>query len=68
MQDQLFDSLVSLRPERGEKAHLGLGLHIVRLIAEFHGGRASAHNLADGTGVTFSIRIPALQELTSPAK
>jgi signal transduction histidine kinase len=68
MQDQLFDSLVSVRPERGEKTHLGLGLYIVRLIAEFHGASASAGNLPDGTGVAFSIRIPAHRELTSRAK
>jgi dedicated sortase system histidine kinase len=56
--DQLFDSLVSLR-ERGGGRHLGLGLHIVRLVAEAHGGRASAANLPDGRGVAFEITLPA---------
>src|SRR5690606_35133263 len=51
MQDRLFDSLVSLRDGSargaGEIPHLGLGLHVVRLVAELHHGRASAANLAD---------------------
>jgi two-component system sensor histidine kinase ChvG len=35
---RLFDSMVSLRePAEREAAHLGLGLYIVRLVAEFHG-------------------------------
>ena len=50
MQDRLFDSLVSVRDgaQRNHGApHLGLGLHIVRLIAELHRGRARARNLPD---------------------
>ncbi len=59
LHEQLFDSLVSLR-ERGEAGrHLGLGLHIVRLVAEAHGGRAKARNLPDGAGVEFTIGLPA---------
>ena len=33
--------------------HLGLGLFIVRLVAELHGGEARAVNLPDGAGVEF---------------
>ena len=37
--------------------HLGLGLFIARLIAEFHGGIISAENLIEDEGVCFSITI-----------
>jgi signal transduction histidine kinase len=59
LHEQLFDSLVSLR-EGGEAGrHLGLGLHIVRLVAEAHHGRVQASNLPDGQGVEFRITLPA---------
>ena len=58
MQDRLFDSLVSLRgaAQRGDGVpHLGFGLHVVRLIAQRHGGHARASNLAQGDGVEFRL-------------
>ena len=55
MRHQLFDSLVSIRAPAGGPPHLGLGLYIVALIAEFHGARAEADNLADASGVVFRI-------------
>jgi K+-sensing histidine kinase KdpD len=58
MQDQLFDSLVSLREEGDDRRHLGLGLYIVSLIANFHDGKARGSDLPDGTGVIFEILIP----------
>ena len=60
MPGRLFDSMVSVRGEGGGDApHLGLGLYIVRLIADFHGGSASASNRADGRGVVVSVRLAA---------
>jgi signal transduction histidine kinase len=48
----LFDSMVSIRADRGAgEPHLGLGLYVARLIAEFHGGAIGAENLASGRGV-----------------
>ena len=59
MQGRLFDSLVSLRDKTtpGDVPHLGLGLYVVRLVAERHGGVASARNLEDGSGVAFGLRL-----------
>ena len=57
MQHQLFDSMVSVR-ERSDRVHLGLGLHIVRLIVDFHGGAAKAENRPDGSGVRFQVELP----------
>ncbi len=59
---RLFDSMVSVRRETGgEVPHLGLGLYIVRLIAEFHGGKAWAENRDDGTGVVVAVTLPSPQ-------
>ena len=58
LHEQLFDSLVSLRENRGGGQHLGLGLYIVRLVAEAHGGEVSARNLPNDEGVEFTIRLP----------
>ena len=57
---RLFDSMVTLRESQAEGAepHLGLGLFIVRLVAEFHGGHAFGRNRADGTGVVMGLRLP----------
>ncbi|TNF36317.1 MAG: proteobacterial dedicated sortase system histidine kinase, partial [Gammaproteobacteria bacterium] len=57
MQQQLFDNMVSLR-EKSDAVHLGLGLHIVRLIVEYHRGQVSAHNREDRRGVLFRIVLP----------
>jgi signal transduction histidine kinase len=58
---RLFESMVSLREApSGEGAHLGLGLYIVRLVAEYHGGRAMARNRASGSGVRFAVSVPLM--------
>ena len=58
---RLFDSMVTLRApqsaEAGDCAHLGLGLYIVRLVAEAHGGEVAAENL-EPRGVRFEVRVP----------
>jgi two-component system, OmpR family, sensor histidine kinase ChvG len=63
MRGRLFDSMVSVRRESGgDVPHLGLGLYIVRLIAEFHGGRAAADDLDDGRGVVVAVTLPRVLE------
>jgi signal transduction histidine kinase len=37
---------------------VGLGLFLVRLIAEAHGGRARAESAGPGLGATFSVELP----------
>ena len=59
MQGRLFESMVSMRADGGRgEPHLGLGLYIARLVAEFHGGRAAAENRADGSGVVVELTFP----------
>ena len=56
---KLFVSMVSSRAHNTtHEGHLGLGLYIVRLIAEFHGGAVKAANLHDGSGVRFEVSLP----------
>ena len=57
---RLFESLFEHRHGIDEKPHFGLGLYIVRLIAEFHRGRAVASNRPDGAGVVFSVTLPLI--------
>jgi len=57
VEGRLFESLWQSRPDGDSRPHFGLGLYIVRLIAEFHGGEAAARNLPDGTGVRISVRL-----------
>ena len=62
MQDRLFDSLISVRDGRATVSpHLGLGLYIVRLIAELHQGEAAASNLPDSQGVEFRLRLKGMK-------
>ncbi|MCC6472895.1 MAG: proteobacterial dedicated sortase system histidine kinase, partial [Burkholderiales bacterium] len=61
MRERLFDSMVSVRRDTGGgKPHLGLGLYVARVIAEFHRGSLRAENLSDGTGVRFALAVPTL--------
>jgi dedicated sortase system histidine kinase len=61
MQGRLFESMVSIRPHQSKsEPHLGLGLYIVRLIAEFHHGQVAARNRGDGKGVTITVELPLI--------
>jgi dedicated sortase system histidine kinase len=59
MRGRLFDSMISVREARAAAApHLGIGLYVARLIAEFHGGSIAAMDLPAGDGVALSLRMP----------
>ena len=60
-QSQIFESMVSDRSQTSQSSdegHLGLGLYIVRLVAQFHGGKVSVRNRPGHDGVTFEVTIP----------
>lgn len=59
IEKNLFDSMVSQRvATRDNRLHFGLGLYVVRVIAERHGGSARAVNLTDGSGVAVTVTLP----------
>lgn len=53
----LFSPFSSTRSTPSGEHH-GLGLYLVHLVAQQHGGRAELCNLSDGSGVEASIRLP----------
>jgi two-component system sensor histidine kinase ChvG len=60
MLGRLFESLFEHRQGSDDKPHFGLGLYIVRLIAEFHHGNALAVNRPDGNGAAFRVSLPMI--------
>ena len=53
---KIFRSLVSIRQNKTSNSpNLGLGLYVVKLIADFHGAKVGAENLADESGVKMSL-------------
>ena len=56
--DKLFDPMVSYGKTNAKHSHLGLGLYVVRLIAEYHQGKAWAENRMDVKGVCVTVSIP----------
>jgi dedicated sortase system histidine kinase len=58
MTDRLFDPMVSVGKKNAKQSRLGLGLYVVRLIAEYHDGRVTASNRDDATGARFTVILP----------
>jgi len=63
-EEQIFDGMTSIRSlNQDEHAHLGLGLYIVKLIADYHHGRVYAENFQEYQsrplpGVRFIVELP----------
>lgn len=59
--DNLLQPMVSVRDKHTDSVHLGLGLHIVQLIAQFHRGHIAMANLPDASGVIATLSLPMAQ-------
>ena len=59
MIEAVFDSMISIRPGNPDnRLHFGMGLHVVRVIAEHHGGYVSIENVREPDGVKVSVNLP----------
>jgi len=66
-EETLFDSMVSHRGAEGRnRLHFGLGLYVVRVIAEHHGGSVRGMNLPDGSGVVVIVQLPLANMADTP--
>ena len=62
--ESLFESMVSHRGPQS-RLHFGLGLYVVRVIAEYHGGTVRAADLEDGSGVAIMVRLPLVSTVAA---
>jgi signal transduction histidine kinase len=60
---ELFAPLAEEQPARGE----GLGLYLLRRVAEAHGGRAWANSL-EGKGTTFYLELPGASPVSDSVR
>jgi signal transduction histidine kinase len=56
--ERIFDRFFSFRPQEKKGALAGLGLSIVKAIAESHGGTVAVSTPPDG-GASFEVRLPS---------
>ncbi|MFT5561484.1 MAG: two-component system sensor histidine kinase ChvG, partial [Litorivivens sp.] len=68
MIENVFDSMVSVRANSPDnRLHFGMGLYVVRVIAEHHGGSVTAANLMNGQGVTIRVTLPRFHPVADHA-
>jgi signal transduction histidine kinase len=66
--ENVFDSMVSVRDSNPDnRLHFGMGLYVVRVIAEHHGGSVKASNLLNNKGVTIRVSLPLHKPVTATA-
>ena len=59
--ERVFELFVSMRDSKHRRTdNLGLGLYIVKLVAEAHGGQVRARDLEDKEGAIFSVTLPII--------
>ncbi len=63
--ERIFQPFTQVDPSRTrEQGGLGLGLAIVRHLAELHDGSVAAHSRGPGLGAVFTARLPVLPSTT----
>ncbi len=62
MSERIFEPLVSLGRKDAQKISLGMGLYVVKLIINFHGGDVFARNLDSENGVTITLSLPLYEQ------
>jgi PAS domain S-box-containing protein len=61
MLPRIFDLFVQARQSLGRQGGLGLGLAIVRVLVELHGGTVEARSEGLGHGTELVVRLPAVE-------
>jgi two-component system CheB/CheR fusion protein len=69
--DGMLESVFDLFVQADTTLHrqlggLGIGLTLVRMLVEMHGGRVAAHSTGLGQGSRFVVRVPLLAEAALP--
>ena len=67
--DSIFDMFMQIdRTSERSQGGLGIGLTLVKRLAEMHGGSIEAHSAGEGQGSEFIVRLPVLSPADVAAK